>query len=172
MERVGWPGNAGESMDGTRTNAKHRAGRLGLALTLLGCLASCRGLRAAGRTPYFLAIVAQNRHLEEQFQSRNLLGVADVYTDDAVVIDPQGARIAGREEIDAYWSAIESPVDWRIELRSIHGSDAVAYQTGISHLTCLRDGQRVTTVTEFLLLWRHEPDGWRIELDFAWPPEE
>lgn len=158
-------------MDGTRTNAKHRAGRLGPALALLGCIAACGAVRAGGRTPYFLAIEAQNRHLEEQFQNGNLLGVADLFTDDAVLIDERGERVAGRKEIDAYWSAIESPVEWRLELRSIHGSEAVAYQTGTSHLTSRRDGELVNTVTEFLWLWRHEPEGWRIELDFSWPPE-
>jgi ketosteroid isomerase-like protein len=35
-----------------------------------------------------------------------------------------------------------------------------------------RDGNVETIVTEFLVVWRREPDGaWRIELDLYWPAE-
>jgi len=139
---------------------------------MLGLVGACRSAPAGARTPFFVAIEAANRHLEEQFRSGNLLGIADLYTEDAVRIDGQGQRAEGRQEIDAHWSSIESPVAWRLEIRSIHGTDAVAYETGTSHLTSRRDGELVTSTTPFLWLWRRTGEGWRIELDFVWPPEE
>jgi uncharacterized protein (TIGR02246 family) len=120
--------------------------------------------------PYVREITALNRRLEQEFESGNLLGVADLYADDGVLIDARGERTAGREEIDAYWSAIESPVDWRLEIAEIRGSEAIAYETGTSHLTTRRDGVLHTSVNDFLVLWRRDPDGaWRIELDAYWP---
>lgn len=117
-------------------------------------------------------IEAQNRHMEQQFRAGNLLGVADVYADDGVLLDAHGERTAGRVEIDAYWSAIENPVDWRIEIKKIRGSEALAYEIGSSFLTTRREGVLITARSDFLLLWRRGPDGaWRIELDAAWPRE-
>jgi uncharacterized protein (TIGR02246 family) len=103
----------------------------------------------------------------------NLLGVADLFADDAVLIDARGERTAGRDEIDRYWTSIEDPVDWRIEIRRIRGSDAVAYEIGRSFLTTRRGGKLETSVSDFLVLWRREGGGaWRIELDVSWPVPE
>lgn len=152
----------------SKRRAPERAGRM-LALCALTSLA-CASPRTREVAPYVRAIQERNRELELLFGAGDLLGVADVYADDAVLVDAHGQRTRGRAEIDAYWSAIESPVEWRLEIRSIRGSDEVAYELGTSHLTTRRDGALSTSVSEFLLLWRHEPDGaWRIELDAFWP---
>lgn len=159
-------------MDGARRPAKHGAGRVGLgaALALFCALASCAAAGANEVPVHVREIEALNRHLEEQFRAGNLLGVADVYADDGVLLDARGERTAGREEIDAYWSAIENPVDWRIQIKKIRGSNVLAYEIGTSHLTTRREGALVTHVSDFLLLWRRAPNGgWRIELDAAWP---
>jgi uncharacterized protein (TIGR02246 family) len=158
-----------EIMVAGRSLAKRGGGRALLALLgLLGTLASCA---ATPEVPaHVLEIEARNRHLEEQFRAGNLLGVADVYADDGVLLDPNGTRNAGRDEIDAFWSAIESPVDWRISIKKIRGSDALAYEIGTSRLTTRRDGGLVTSACDFLWLWRRAPDGsWRIALDACWP---
>lgn len=164
---------AEQSMNGTRSGAKHGAARAGGGAVLaLLTLASCAATRADQVPAHVREIEAQNRHLEEQFRASNLLGVADVYADDGVLLDARGQRTAGRDEIDAYWSSIESPVDWRIEIKKIRGSAVIAYEVGTSHLTTRRAGQLVTFVSDFLFLWRRAPDGaWRIELDAAWPRE-
>jgi uncharacterized protein (TIGR02246 family) len=138
----------------------------GLLWVLLG---GCAVTAAAEDPPYVRELLARTRHLEQQFRTGDLLGVADVYADDAVLVDARGERTAGRAEIDEYWSAIEEPVDWRLEVREIHGSDAIAYQLGTSHLTTRRAGELRTNVVDYLLVWRRDPSGeWRIELDAYW----
>ena len=145
--------------------------RATLACLFLG-LGACKSSGPSGRPRYFLEIEARNRHLESAFRSGNLLGVADVYADDAVLIDARGKRTSGRAEIDEYWSALEDPLDWELELRTLRGSEAVAYETGVSRLTTRQDGVARTVECEFVLLWRREPDGeWRITLDAHWPKE-
>jgi ketosteroid isomerase-like protein len=137
---------------------------------LLGILAACRAPSGAAPPAFHAEILARTRHLEQQFRSGNLLGVADVYADDAVLVDPRGERTSGRAEIDAYWSAIEEPVDWRLEVREIGGSDAIAYGLGTSHLTTRRGGELQVSVVDVLVVWRREPSGaWVIELDAYWP---
>jgi len=146
--------------------------RATLAVLLLG-LGACKSSGPSGRPRYFLEIEARNRHLESAFRAGNLLGVADVYADDAVLIDARGKKTSGRAEIDEYWSALESPLEWELELRTLRGSEAVAYETGVSRLsTRQEDGTVRTSESEFVLLWRRDPDGeWRITLDAYWPKE-
>jgi len=159
-------------METIRSPAKQRRAPAAL-LALLCVLPACSGLRIRPAQTLSSVIEERNRRLEELFRTGDLLGVADLYADDGVLIDERGQRTLGREEIDAFWSAIESPVDWRLETRSLHGSDAVAYELGTSYLTTRRDGERVTSATHFLFLWRREPGGeWRIQLDAQWPLEE
>ena len=147
------------------------AARGALVLVLvLGLLGACRGPRAVEKSALRLAIEAENQRLVERFRAGDLLGVADTYADEAVIYDLTGARTTGREDIDALWSAIESPVAWRLEPRTIRGSEALAYESGTARMTTRQGDALVTVVTDFLWVWRREPSGaWRILLDAQWP---
>jgi ketosteroid isomerase-like protein len=160
-------------MESHRSPAKHGSARVALGLALLGALAACTSLRIPPAPTLSSEIEEQNRRLEELFRAGDLLGVADLYADDAMLIDERGRRTLGREEIDAFWSAIESPLEWRLEIRSLHGSEALAYELGTSYLTTRQNGERSESASHFLLLWRREPGGpWRIQLDAHWPLEK
>ena len=103
------------------------------------------------------------------FRAGNLLGVADLYADEAELYDASGARTTGREDIDAHWSSIESPVDWQLAVRSVRGSESLAYEVGTSRMTTREGGTLTTDVAEFMILWRRGPDGaWQIVLDSSW----
>ena len=162
-----------QSMERSGTAAKRAARSLGLALVLalVPGLAACGSTRA--KQPAFVGeIEARNRRMEELFRAADLLGVADVYADDAQLLDPSGERTTGRAEIDQHWSGIEDPVEWRLEIKKIRGSDSLAYEIGTSHLVTRRAGQLHTAVVDFLLIWRRDEKGeWRIALDAYWPGE-
>lgn len=173
-----------KSMDGSASAAKREGGRhpirgpragapgrlLAGLLALTLAASACRTPRKSSAPTFVSEIEAQNRRLEELFRAGNLLGVADLYTDDGELVDSRGERTRGREEIDAYWSSIERPIDWTLKVRAIRGSENVAYELGTSTLTSRRDGQVRVSVNDFVLLWRREPDGvWRIALDAYWP---
>lgn len=140
-------------------------------LLVLGALA-CRSAPPAPPPAWRGELEARTRELETRYRAGNLLGVADLYADDGEIVDASGRRVRGRSELDAYWSAIEEPLDWRLETQALRGSGTIAYQTGTSTLSLRREGVAQTFVTDFLLVWRREPDGeWRIELDLYWPSE-
>ena len=144
-----------------------------LVPSLLLAAVALAGCESLGMTqPAFEdEIVAANRALEERFRAGDVLGVADLYTDDALLIGPGGLRVEGREDIDDYWSQFEHPIDWRLEIHEIEGTDQFAWERGTSHLTQQRDGAALTSQVEFLLVWRREPDGaWRIAVDAYWRP--
>ncbi len=146
---------------------KHWVLRAGL-LAALTALAACESLRA--REPSVeREIEAANRVLEERFRAGDVLGVADLYADDALLIGPSGLRIEGREEIDAYWSEFARPVDWRLEVQDVGGSAELAWELGTSHMTQESDGAAHTSVVDLLFLWRRAPDGtWRIAFHAYW----
>ena len=133
-------------------------------------LAGCESLRPRSAA-FEREIEAANRALEERFRAGDVLGVADLYADDALLIGPGDLRVEGREEIDDYWSQFEQPIDWRLEIHEIEGTDQIAWERGTSHLTQERDGAALTSKVEFLLVWRRGPDGaWRIAVDAYWRP--
>ncbi len=109
--------------------------------------------------------------LEERFRSGDMLGVADFYSDEAVLFAPGGQRYRGREQIDAYWSNITEPVDWELKIHSIEGNDDIVFERGTSRLQARYAGELQTSVVEFAFLWRKDPKtGWQIVLDAFWRP--
>ena len=147
----------------------HRAFRT--TAVLLGCLLApaCAGPRTGETGAAFAPrIEALNRQLEERFGAEDLLGVANLYADDVVLLNGT-TRIEGREAVDAYWSELHDPVAWRLETSRIGGSGRLAYERGRSRLTQRRDGLEHTTVTEYLRIWRKADDGeWRIAVEASW----
>lgn len=140
------------------------------ALVLAVTLASCRANGPREEPAFVREITAVNRRMEDLFRAADLLGVADIYADDAQLLDHRGNITTGRSEIDEYWSSIENPVEWRLEIRKIRGSPALAYEFGTAHLVTHRDGELHTSVVDFLMLWRRDAGGaWRIALDAYWP---
>lgn len=140
----------------------------GLALALVACHTPARTPRA----PWMDAIEARTRELETLFAAGNLLGVADLYADDAEIVDAEGHRTRGRAELDAYWSGMENPLAWRLETHALRGSEAIAYQLGRSQLSLTSEGVVHTFVSDFLIVWRRAPGGaWQIELDAYWPAQ-
>lgn len=141
--------------------------RIPCALAAL-LLPGCRAPELVQRPPVE-EIVAANRLLEERFSSGDLLGVADLYADDAVLFAPGGQRVHGRAEIDAYWTSVVDPVSWELDIRSVEGSQDLVFERGTSRLTARHDGVPQTTEVEFAFLWRRQADGsWKIALDAFW----
>jgi ketosteroid isomerase-like protein len=151
--------------------AKRRDARpVPLVLAGLLLFAACRSPRTDPKSALRLAIEAEHRNLVERFQAGDLLGVADTYALDAEIYDARGTRTAGHDEIDALWAAIESPVAWSLETRSVRGSASLAYAQGTSRMTTRQGEDLVTITSDFLFVWRREADGpWRILLDAQWP---
>ncbi len=133
-----------------------------------GSLGACRSRAPAPEPAFVDEIRLLNSELERRFRTGDLLGVADLYADDAVLMGPGGFRIEGREAIDAYWSRISDPLDWRLEIFEIGGSNETAYELGRSHLTVNPDGAPETSVVDFLVLWKREEGALRVGLDLYW----
>src|SRR5262245_44139231 len=87
-ESGGESARASTIMDGPRSPAKH--GALAAVLALLGAAPACTSLRLPPAPTLSSEIESRNRRLEELFRAGDLLGVADLYADDGVLIDESG----------------------------------------------------------------------------------
>lgn len=118
------------------------------------------------------AIVEANRELERRFGAGDMLGVAAMYTDDALLLGPGATRVEGRDAVDAYWTRIAEPVDWTLEVFEVRGGRGIAHQLGRSTLVVgMPDSDETrTSIVDFALVWTRTGDGdWRIAVDAYWP---
>ena len=152
------------------TGSSRRRTSLAVALVLLA--AGCKSTDPdTPSSTVALEIETLTRTLEARFADGDLLGVADLYADDAVLFGPDGLRIEGRENIDAYWSSVAEPVAWVLDTDAVDGGGTLAHQRGTSALTALRDGLPLTSEVEFALFWRRlQGRDWKIAVHGFWEP--
>jgi len=141
----------------------------------MACIYWLVGCVGAPQTDFQAAseVLGATRQLEDRFRSGDLLGVADFYQADALLLGPAGFRLEGREAIDTYWARLVDPKDWRLRTRSIEGGGGLAYQRGTSLMTSRWDGAQLTSKVEFLFIWSRDQDGrWKILVDTYWDASE
>ena len=112
-----------------------------------------------------------NDELMARYRAGDMLGVAAMYSDDAVMLGPNGYRVAGREAIDAYWTRITRPIDWELEIVAVEGGRGLLHQRGVSRLRYHREdtGEPHTSTVQFVVIWVQQPDGgFRIGVDAYW----
>ncbi len=143
-------------------------------------------------------ISRMNRQMENLFGKGNLSELAEIYLDEAVLLSPGGNLVKGRSEIDNYWTRIESPVSWTLEVIFVTEDEQEIYshefwsrletkppdwntavpdslkknlvfQLGHSTLKTVWQGSERTSEVDFLLVWKKTPAGYRILADsYTW----
>lgn len=88
----------------------------------------------------------------------DLVAVARFYADDARIMD--GNKIVrGRADLDAYWTRTKNAKSWKLEVLEVGGSKNEPWQLGRSTLVSGAAGQERTSIVDFIVLWRRQPDG-------------
>jgi uncharacterized protein (TIGR02246 family) len=131
--------------------------------------------RAGGQTREIDAVRAE---WVRTLEARALEPSLALFTDDAAFLNPDGARIAGKEAIRGLYQQIFATYSGAIVLDSKQTgiSGGLAYDSGLFHetLTTLKTGEKQQLKGSYLMVFRHEPDGkWRI-VQQVWteaPPE-
>lgn len=98
-----------------------------------------------------------NRSMESAVRRGDMLAAASYYANDAIVRTPTSVAARGREEIDRYFTSIQNPKSWTLEVRSVTGTRDLAYQVGRSTLVAGEPERR--SVVDFFLVWRRQADG-------------
>jgi uncharacterized protein (TIGR02246 family) len=104
--------------------------------------------------------------------ARDLDAAIELWREDAVIVQPDGQPLRGREAVaDALRALIESRVELQTEVASIVEAGDVALVSGTLTLS-LHNGDapdgRFTSRSSSVVIYKREPDGWRIALDAPW----
>lgn len=115
---------------------------------------------------------AVNRQLQAMaaaFARNDMKGVADLYADDAEMMDNRGLLLQGRKPLEDYWLSLkDTGRGWTLTAAETGGQGDFVYQVGTSDLRYVnRQGTESRSVTHFVLLWKKQPDGsYKIHRDF------
>ncbi len=143
-----------------------------VAALLLLALPACVGAGRSSSEPVGLRADVESAHdgLVASFRAGDLAGVARGYTDDAVMLGPDGYRIQGKEAMEKYWTGLRGGRDWTLEALDVDGDRDLVFELGRSTLVHENhDGQIVTSVVKFVGVWRRQPDGsLKLAVDAWW----
>lgn len=95
------------------------------------------------------------------------LFVATHYTEDAVVLPPNGPALKGREAITAYFSSFPPTSKWETEYVDVMGSGDLAVAVGTYDITVAPPGQpEQPDQGKWIEVFRKQPDGhWKTVRD-------
>ncbi len=113
------------------------------------------------------AIRAASSAWLEAYQANDWATVAEMYTEDAVVMPPNQPEIRGREAIRTWFEENESGYSIEVEYVEIEGCGDVAYVRGKYRLTIPVDGgEPIVDVGKLLDIRRRSADGsWLVARD-------
>jgi uncharacterized protein (TIGR02246 family) len=104
--------------------------------------------------------------------ARDLDAAIELWREDAVIVQPDGEPLHGREAVaGALRALIESGVELQTEVASIVEAGDIALVRGTLTLS-VQNGDapngRFTSRSSSVVIYKREPDGWRIALDAPW----
>ena len=118
--------------------------------------------------PDSAAIHELARQFSAFYVSGNVTALAELYTPDAVIFPERSAAITGRDAIRRYWTRPPGRHVTRhvITPQTITVDGRHAYDHGTYEIAGVRDGKPWGPFRgKYLVVWRRENDGWRIQLD-------
>ncbi len=115
------------------------------------------------------SIEAVGKTLCERANAGNAAGVAELYTEDAVLLPPGAARLDGREAIQQYWQGmLDAGVgDILVATQEVEEAGASAVEVGTISATAPGDGDaRVALTGKYIVVYRRDGGGnWRLHRD-------
>jgi uncharacterized protein (TIGR02246 family) len=135
-----------------------------VALGLLLCLGARGEAQTTGQNKEIDAVRAEwIRDLETQKLEPSIA----LFTDDAAFLNPDGARMAGKDAIRGLYRQIFAELSGQIVLdpKQVVVSGSIAYESGLFHetITTKKTGAKQQMKGSYLMVYRRDPGGkWRI----------
>ncbi len=115
------------------------------------------------------SIEAVGKTMCERANAGNGAGVAELYTEDAVLMPPGAARLDGREAIQQYWQGLlDAGVgDVSVTTQEVEDAGDSAVDIGTISATAPGDGDaRVALTGKYIVVYRRDGGGnWRLHRD-------
>ncbi|PAQ04539.1 YybH family protein [Mesorhizobium temperatum] len=105
----------------------------------------------------------------DAFNSGNAAAVAQIYTEDAALLPPDGKRVDGRKGVEEFWQgAIKGGMkNFTLKALEVEESENLAYEVGAFTLDVpSKDGALSTVAGKYIDVWKKGDDGtWRLHRD-------
>ena len=115
------------------------------------------------------SIEAVGKTLCERANAGNGAGVAELYTEDAVLMPPGAARLDGREAIQQFWQGmLDAGVgDISVATQEVEEAGDSAVEVGTISATAPGEGDaRVALTGKYIVVYRRDGGGnWRLHRD-------
>jgi len=115
------------------------------------------------------SIEAVGKTLCERLSAGNAAGVAQLYTEDAVLMPPGAAQLDGRAAIQQYWQGLlDAGVgDILVTTQEVEDAGDSAVEIGTISATAPGDGDsRVSLTGKYIVVYRRDGGGnWRLHRD-------
>lgn len=99
-----------------------------------------------------------NSQQVEQFNKGDMLGVAQFYSDDAMIYHP-GKIYQGREAINKYWQDIKNAKNWKLTITEVGGNKKSFWVAGLSELTELSNNVEKTFASNYIVIMQPDNNG-------------
>ena len=111
-------------------------------------------------------ILATNREMERDFNTKQYAKVAQYYTKDAVMVG-SNTEVIAHENIIPYWGNFSGDLKWKLENIEIKPlGNGYALQRGYSNVYYPQaDGTQGNSRSIFSVIWKNTDEGWRMMLD-------
>jgi uncharacterized protein (TIGR02246 family) len=115
------------------------------------------------------AILEGDRKFGEGFRQGNSGAVANLYTDDAVLLPPNSGKIIGKDSIQAFWAGgMQMGIkDVLLTTEDVTIMGEFVCEIGNYKLTLQPEGQdTLEDRGKYLVIWKQEPEGtWKLHID-------
>ena len=115
------------------------------------------------------SIEAVGKTMCERANAGNGAGVAELYTEDAVLMPPGSVRLDGREAIQQFWQGmLDTGVgDISVATQEVEEAGDSAVEVGTISATAPGEGDaRVALTGKYIVVWRRDGGGnWRLHRD-------
>jgi uncharacterized protein (TIGR02246 family) len=112
------------------------------------------------------AITAAEETFQAAFNESNWDALAALYTEDAVVMPPNGATVTGRQGIKALFSSFPPGTVVELKIVDIQGVGDLAYVRGTTALTIPMGDVTATDLGKYVEIRRKQADGsWLMTVD-------
>jgi ketosteroid isomerase-like protein len=142
--------------------------RILLRAVLIALIATRSAAHAQGAPSETDAIKEAGRQFSAAYLRGDSDAITALYTRDAVIFPERSDAISGSDALRRYWTRKPGQkmtrhvlIPTRIEIDGQH-----AYDHGIYEIAGERDGKAWGPLRgKYLVVWRREPDGWKMQLD-------
>ena len=115
------------------------------------------------------AIEEGNKKFGEGFRTVNARAVAELYTDDAILLPPNAGMMKGKESVEVFWGGAMQMGVKDVVLSSVNlmmMGDFVC-EIGEYKLTIQPEGQEtMEDQGKYLVIWKQENEGnWKLHID-------